>query len=539
MTKCRSSGLPPRPLDELLREGRLSRRSLLRAIALTAATPLAGSLMAASFAPPRFRAWPFSLGVASGFPDAQGVTLWTRLAPEPSRADGGVEPDIIYVNWEVAEDEAFGKVVQRGSARAVPELAHTVHVDVTGLRPAREYFYRFTAGPEVSPVGRTRTLPAAGAEVDRLRLGLASCQHYEQGFFDIYQHVIAEDLDLMLFVGDYIYESNWGENRVRRHVSAAEPVTLDDYRRQHAQYRRDPWLQRAHAAMPWLVTWDDHEIDNDWAGMQSEHLDPAFPARRAAAMQAYFEHMPLPRRMWPKAGEMRLFGAVDVGSLARLYVLDDRQWRTPQPCPNPAKGGGSGYVDAATCEGLDNPRQTLLGWEQENWLDHSLKQSQTHWNVVVQQTLISPMDTDGGPARGIATDGWDGYPLARDRLIRSLNDSNASNPLILGGDIHANVVCNLREHPLDNDSALVAPEVCGTSLTAQGWPLETFQPQADANPQFLYCENQQRGYAVIDLGRDADVRLRTVDSVTTHNPKVATAGRFHVGNGRRRIERDS
>ncbi|MEZ5464682.1 MAG: alkaline phosphatase D family protein [Lysobacteraceae bacterium] len=528
-----------RSLETLLREGRLSRRNLLRAIALTAAAPLAPPLLAAGFPQPRFRAWPFSLGVASGFPDAQGMTLWTRLVPDPSQADGGMEPDIVYVRWEVAEDEAFGKVVQRGSARAVPELAHSVHVDVAGLQPAREYFYRFTVGAEVSPTGRTRTLPAAGADVDRLRLGLASCQHYEQGYFDIYRHVIAEDLDLMLFVGDYIYESNWGDDRVRRHVSAAEPVTLDDYRLQHAQYKRDPWLQHAHAAVPWLLTWDDHEIDNDWAGMQSEHLDPSFPARRAAAMQAYFEHMPLPRRMWPKGGEMRLYGAIDVGGLARLYVLDDRQYRTPQPCPDPAKGGGSDYVDAARCEGLDNPRQTLLGWQQENWLDASLRQSTARWNVLVQQTLVSPMDTDGGAPRGIATDGWDGYPMARERLIRSLKESSASNPLVLGGDIHANVVCNLRERPLDNDSPSIAAEVCATSLTAQGWPAELFKPQADANPQFAYCENQQRGYAVIEIDRHADVLLRGVDSVKTRDPTLSTAARFHIEHDSRRVRRDN
>ncbi|MEZ5484575.1 MAG: alkaline phosphatase D family protein [Lysobacteraceae bacterium] len=382
-------------------------------------------------------------------------------------------------------------------------------------------------------------MPAAGADVDRLRLGLASCQHYEQGYFDIYRHVIAEDLDLMLFVGDYIYESNWGDDRVRRHVSAAEPVTLDDYRLQHAQYKRDPWLQHAHAAVPWLLTWDDHEIDNDWAGMQSEHLDPSFPARRAAAMQAYFEHMPLPRRMWPKGGEMRLYGAIDVGGLARLYVLDDRQYRTPQPCPDPAKGGGSDYVDAARCEGLDNPRQTLLGWQQENWLDASLRQSTARWNVLVQQTLVSPMDTDGGAPRGIATDGWDGYPMARERLIRSLKESSASNPLVLGGDIHANVVCNLRERPLDNDSPSIAAEVCATSLTAQGWPAELFKPQADANPQFAYCENQQRGYAVIEIDRHADVLLRGVDSVKTRDPTLSTAARFHIEHDSRRVRRDN
>ena len=318
---------------------------------------------------PRFVGHPFTLGVASGSPSASGVVLWTRLAPDPLHG-GGMDPVLVALRWEVASDERFASVVAFGSIDALPGRFHSVHVGVEGLRPDRWYWYRFSAGSEVSPIGRTRTLPAARTAVRQWRVGLGSCQQYEQGYFSAHRHLRDEDLDLMVFVGDYIYESSRGNNLVRRHA-APEPRTLDDYRNRHAQYKTDPDLQLLHAAVPWLVTWDDHEVDNDYAGDQSEDLDPAFVARRSAAHQAYFEHMPLRDAARPHGSTMLLYARYDVGTLARFHLLDGRQYRSAQACPRSGRGGANVVGD--TCRALFDERRTMLGAEQERWLADGLR----------------------------------------------------------------------------------------------------------------------------------------------------------------------
>src|SRR5262245_13189979 len=292
-----------------------SRRDFLRyTLGLAAAAAHPAPLLAQ----PRFKSDPFTLGVASGYPAPDGVVLWTRLASDPL-AGGGMPDAAIEVGWEVAADEAFRDVVRKGTERAVPRWAHSVHVEVAGLAPERHYYYRFHAGGAVSAVGRTRTAPATGAAMERLRFAFASCQHYEQGYYAAYRAMAREDLDIVLHLGDYIYESSWGRNHVRKH-GAEEPITLEEYRNRHALYKTDPDLRAAHAAFPWIVTWDDHEVDNDYANDHSQDRDlpAAFLLRRAAAYQAYYEHMPMPRHMQPAASGMRIYTHADFGALARF-----------------------------------------------------------------------------------------------------------------------------------------------------------------------------------------------------------------------------
>src|SRR5512146_244217 len=269
----------------------LARRAFLeRAMALGAAAfvqPLAGCALAR----PRFSSYPFTLGVASGAPRADGFVLWTRLAPRPLEG-GGMEAKAVEVDWEIAVDDSFSRIVRQGKAVAHPQSVHAVHVEVVGLEPAREYWYRFHAGGEPSAAARTRTAPAPGHGDERLHLALASCQQYEQGWFVGNRHLAREGVDVVAFVGDYIYESSWGNRHVRHHATG-EPHTLDEYRARYAQYKTDADLQAAHACAPWIVTWDDHEVDNDYAGDQSEDLDPDFLARRAAAYRAFLEHLPV------------------------------------------------------------------------------------------------------------------------------------------------------------------------------------------------------------------------------------------------------
>lgn len=517
--------------NQLGRRGAITRRDILRASFGLAALAFVPAARAQS-AKARFVGDPFTLGVASGYPTPDGISLWTRLAPRPLQPDGGIDRDEwVAVVWQVAEDEGFSRIVAEGRRRAVSELAHSVHVDVRGLRPGHPYFYRFIAGDEVSPVGRTVTAPAGDATPPRVRFAIGSCQHYEQGYFSAYRHIVDDAPDLMLFLGDYIYESSWGDDRVRRH-SDVEPRELGEYRARHAQYKTDPDLQRAHAAMPWLVTWDDHEVDNDPAGDQSEHLDPRFLLRRAAAYQAYYEHMPLPATMRPRTdGGMRIHAAVAWGQQAQFFVLDGRQYRTPQPCPDPFKGGGSSTVDVTSCDALDDPRASLLGLEQERWLLEGLPDSRARWNVIAQQTLMSAKDDAAGPERTVWTDGWDGYPRSRQAIYDAIGTHRVANPLVLGGDIHATVLADLKHDPWDPRSPVIASEVCGTSMTSQGSPQATWDARLANNPQLLHANSEQRGYCLLTLGDDAQVDLRAVDTVKRRDAGIQTAARFAIRNG--------
>jgi alkaline phosphatase D len=524
-------------LDALVRSGRLSRRDLLLAAAGLGLTAWATPRRLQAQALARFFSDPFTLGAASGYPSADGFSLWTRLAPAPLQADGGMLRDEwVMVRWQVAEDERFAKVVAEGEVRAVPELAHSVHVDVAGLESDRVYHYRFLAGQAQSPVGRSRTAPAQGAQARRLSFAFSSCQHYEQGYFNGYRQLVADAPDLMVFLGDYIYESSWGDDPVRRHAGG-EPYTLEEYRVRHAQYKLDPDLQQAHLALPWLLTWDDHEVDNDPAGDTSEHHDPRFLLRRAAAYQAYFEHMPLPRRMRPRTdGSMPIYTQVGFGDLASFFVLDDRQYRSPMACPEATKRGGSTTLDMATCEALRDPTRSMLGTEQEAWLYANLATSRARWNIIAQQTLFAPKDDLAGPGRKVWTDGWDGYPVSQAGLIEALARPGLSNPLIIGGDIHANVVANVQANPWAG-SPIVAAEVCATSMSSQGWPQERYDATLKENPHLLFGRSDRRGYALVELGRNAEVSLRSPETVKTPTSPVETLARFVVEDGVRGIKR--
>src|SRR4051812_32674721 len=367
-----------------------TRRRFLCSSALGAAALLAPAR--AILSQPRFGSYPFTLGVASGYPHANGVTLWTRLAP----VDADMPPADVPVRWEIAADEAFRDIKARGTALASPRWAHSVHVDVTGLDPAHAYFYRFVAGDAVSPIGRTRTAPPPGIANARLRFAFAACQQYEHGYYVAYRHMAGEELDLVVHLGDYIYEATWGRNLVRSHESGPA-VTLDDYRRRYALYKSDIDLQAAHAAFPWIVTWDDHEVQNDYANDRSQALDERgwFLARRAAAYQAYFEHMPLPQWARPKGADMRLHTTADFGSLAQFFLVDARQYRSHQVCAPPGRGGSTVVREEDCPERLDS-KLSMLGAAQEQWLDDALGRSQARWNIVAQSTLMAQADRRSG-----------------------------------------------------------------------------------------------------------------------------------------------
>jgi alkaline phosphatase D len=508
-----------------------SRRRFLQSLAALAAGTLPFFPVRAQ---PRFFRDPFSLGVASGYPSASSVVLWTRLAPDPSRGDGGLEPLAIALRWQVAADEAMRHVVASGVITAEPDWAHSARVEVQGLEPERWYWYRFSAGDAESPVGRTRTAPAPGKQAQRLRFAFASCQQYEQGWYGAYRHMVADEPDLVAFLGDYIYESSWGREHVRSH-GAPEPYTLRDYRIRHALYKTDPDLQRAHAACPWIVTWDDHEVDNDYAGDRPEDGmgRERFLERRAAAYRAYFEHMPLPGRMRPAGPRMRLHTQVGWGRLARFFVLDNRQYRSWQACPRPNRRGGANTVDVAECAALLAPARTMLGPAQERWLQGALDNSRSTWNVLAQQTRMAQFDQKPGPGRRAWTDGWDGYPAARARLLEFMTSRKISNPVVIGGDVHAFNVSELKRDFDDPASEVVASEFVGTSISSQGWKQERFELFLPDNPHMLFADSRYRGYVRVDVTASrmrAD--LRAMQSVKRRDAPCSTLASFMVEDGR-------
>jgi alkaline phosphatase D len=474
----------------------------------------------------------FTLGVASGEPTPTGVVLWTRLAPDP--INGGGMPDRpVEVSWAIAEDDAMRRVVRRGNATAEPADAHSVHVEAGGLEPGRTYWYRFVAAGEASPIGRTRTAPAADAELTRFRFAFASCQHYEHGFYAAHRHLAAEDLDLVLFLGDYIYESNAPRGRVREH-GLPEALTLADYRNRYARYKSDPNLQAAHAAFPWAVTWDDHEVSNDYADDRGEHLaGPEFLARRAAAYKAYWEHMPLPSALRPNGTALPLYRSRDFGHLVRFTFLDDRQYRDHEVCPRPNFVGGSNFVTDAACPARRDPQRSILGTTQETWAEATLDQSPARWNVLAQQTLVAQFARTT-PDRRFWTDGWDGYPAARKHLINFIAARRPANPLFVGGDVHATFVTDLMTDFDDPRAAVAATEICGTSMTTFPGltPADIDRQRADA-PYVKYGNASTRGYIRVELDRQQAVaELRGILDPARAESAIETVARFVVEDGR-------
>ncbi len=473
----------------------------------------------------------FALGVASGEAAADSVVLWTRLAPDPL-AGGGMPASPVPVRWELAEDEAMRRIVRRGTAIARADWAHSLHVEVPGLAPERWYWYRFSALGEASPVGRTRTAPAASAAPSRIRFAVASCQDFQNGYYSAYRHMAREQLDYVLHLGDYIYEYAGRPLRVRRHAGG-ETVTLADYRNRYAQYRTDPDLQAAHAAFPWLTVPDDHEVENDYADGESEKRTPRadFLRRRAAAYRAYYEHMPMRPAMAPRGTNFALYRRRSFGNLVDLFLLDGRQFRSDQACPGPRWGGQ--VVNPAACAELADPRRTMLGAAQERWLFQGSARSRGRWTVLGQQLLMSSMlqpTQDGDP--GVWTDGWDGYPVARRRLADHLVAAKVPNPVVLGGDIHSFWVADMKRDYRDARSPTVASEFVATSISSSGVP----QSVVDAGlklPYIKLAEARWRGYIRCTVTPQAwRSDLMTVDGIARPEAKLATLKSFVVEPGR-------
>lgn len=494
----------------------------------------------------RFDNDPFALGVASGSPTHDSVVLWTRLVLAASNSAQFQDKASVVVRWEMAHDEGFTQVVQSGQSLALPELGHSVHVEVAGLQPDRWYHYRFRVGEAVSRVGRTRTFPAAGANAQRLRIAYASCQRWEHGYYSAYRHMLNEAVDAVMFLGDYIYEYPAAGQMVR----ACPPnwaLTLQDYRARYALYKSDPHLQAMHAACPWLVTWDDHEVQNDYAGLTPGSSNPpiaSFVARRAAAYQAYYEHMPLRASVLTHSlqglaagAEMRLYGQVPFGSLATLYLIDSRQYRDAPVCTkNGALGSSTVHPDA--CPQWLDPKRSMLGQAQEQWLERAFATSGGQWNVLGQQTAFGQRDFQSGRGQTFSNDGWDGYSATRTRVTDAMQRQHLSNPVVLGGDVHGNWVGHVKADYSRPESATLGVEFCGTSITSHGHSNSRIAEQLLRNPHFVFADRERRGYGVAEFTpKQLTTTLRVVDDVTQPDSGITTLAQFVVPSGEPRVQR--
>ncbi|MBI3857226.1 MAG: alkaline phosphatase D family protein [Planctomycetes bacterium] len=501
----------------------MTRRSFLR----TAALAVGGTLASCSEGVRAVAGDPFTLGVASGDPSGDSVVLWTRLATAPLEPGGGMAPEAVRVAWLLAEDEKFTQGLRSGEVSARPELSHSVHVEVPGLSPDRIYWYRFRAGDAESPVGRTRTFPAPGTASPRVRFGVASCSNFEQGFFTAYEHLLREDPAFVIHLGDYIYEGAGQDKKPRKHLGK-ECTTLEQYRSRYAQYRTDAALRALHAAVPWLVTPDDHEFDNNCANDISEEkgvLPADFLKRRAAAYQAYYENTPLRLGSLPKGPDMQLYRRLPWGRLADFHVLDTRQYRTDQPYGDGNKPPGPDLMD---------PKGTIMGAAQREWLFDGLVRSGASWNVLAQQVMIARVDRKPGEGVLYSMDQWPGYEFERRRLLKFLHERKIPNAVALSGDIHTNWANDLVADFDDLGSRIVATEFVGTSISSGGdgasRPKDLDLLLSD-NP-FVRFHNAERGYLKCELdAKTWRTDYRTVPFVLKPGAPLNTRASFVVEAG--------
>lgn len=475
-----------------------------------------------------FRDYPFSLGVASGDPASDGFVIWTKLAPNPLEPRGGMPRDTMAVTWEVASDSGFTKDVQKGEVLARPELGHAVHIEVGGLLPDRPYFYRFTAGGERSLRGTARTLPLAGASVASAKFGVCGCQHYEDGFFGAYRHLAREDLNFVYHYGDFIYE--YSMDYVFPGGLPAAPVRrsgirgltdLTDFRFAYAQQLSDMDLQAARSRHPFLASYDDHEVDNnwvadndDWTRDPNDKREPVSPElfllRRHAAMQAWYEHMPVRRALLPRNGAVGLNREIKLGNLAALQLLDTRLFRTNQPC-------GDGFKPA--CPDVEDRNAQVLGAEQEAWLARNMAGGAV-WQALAQQITMMSLDRrrrPEEPTKIMNMDSWAGYEVARQRVLSRM--AGRQNNIVLTGDEHQNFCGDLVQR-----DRIVGSEFVSTSISSGGNGQDA-RPGTDQwlkyNPELKFA-NDQRGYMVCEVTPDAwQTHYMVLDQVTVADPKLS------------------
>lgn len=519
-------------LDPMLSDS-IARRRFLRHTFQGLGASLGLALVPGSkaFAHRRFGVNPFTLGVASGDPTPDGIVLWTRLAPEPTDPTHlGTFP--IPVRWRIATDSNMQRIVRRGIALAPGALAHSVHVEVSGLRSNADYFYQFDSGGEESPVGHFRTAPAAHESPAEINFAFATCQRWSSGYYTAYRDMVQNDLDLVFHLGDYIYEypiTRSGRDGLIPSGFEEGTTDLRTYRLRHTLVKLDPDLQAAHAKFPFSVIWDDHELENDYSGLAPENGSPSpeFTARRAAAYQAFYEHIPMRLSLAGLArAELRIYRRLSYGRLAEFTMFDDRQYRTDNPC---------GDGEQLRCNEAIAGDYTMLGARQEAWASRGFARSHAKWNIVAQQLLLAELEHLPYQENLYWNDAWDGYPLARQRLLQSVIDTGVSNPVFLTGDWHSTFVNDLKLDFKDAHSPTIATELVTPAITTGGDSTPYgpyYAPMIPFNPHIKYYEGDRRGYFKANLteARMA-LDLRFVTSVENNEGTGYTERSFVVEDG--------
>jgi alkaline phosphatase D len=500
------------------------------ALAFSTNLPARGAAGSRELDAARIDSDPFTLGVASGDPLPDSVLLWTRLAPAPFEPDGGLPQQYVVVQWELASDESFSAPVRSGVAIAYPEYHHTLHVDVDGLEPDRVYHYRFRTGTWISETGRTRTAPLTTAAAASLTYAAVSCQAYFDGYYTAHRHLSQDDVDVVLHLGDYLYE--YAVNSAGGHRAYTdrelpglfnrEATTLEDYRLRYALYKSDPDLRAVHAAHPFVVTWDDHETENNYAGAVSENDDPPeeFLLRRAAAYRAYWENQPLRAAQLPNGPDARLYRRLQWGTLAQFDVLDTRQYRSDQVYADTKHTGGPLQ---------DDPARTMTGAAQESWLLDGWRASQSLWNVMPQQVCFSQRKLDLTAEPLMSMDAWDGYRASRRRILDGAKAAGVENLVVMTGDLHAAYAFDIKDDFDDPASKTLGTEFAATSVASGRDGAErppTWDTYLKANPHLKFYDGR-RGYVRVTLDRQkARADFRTVSAVTTPGAPIATAASF-------------
>jgi alkaline phosphatase D len=475
----------------------------------------------------------FAHGVASGFPAPNAITLWTRVS-ELARSS--------RLTLEVAKDKHFRHVVKRSQVVADSARDYTVHARLAGLKPSTEYFYRFETKKKHSRVGTFRTLPPADSN-QTIRIGYYSCQAYEAGYY-LAQGALAKekDLDLVLMLGDYIYEHHYYDGPAARVDKTGankdgDVQTLAEYRQKYRFYQTDKHLQDLHAAYPFVVIWDDHEVEDNYAGTQpdSASKDPEheennnsyprrvpFGARRKNGYKAFFEAMPMiePRRD-------RMYGSIKLGKMAELFITDERQYRDPQPCND---------VQLQSCPDDMQPGRTFLGSTQKSWVKTAIPKSKARWKLFASETMMMSLDSVQGQHAN--QDQWDGYSAERQEILTEYVNKKVQNLVVLSGDLHAFVAGNLYTNG-ETSGTPVGTEMLAGSATSFGLPEELHVPSsalqaiaASANPHVVYSELDHRGYGVVTVSKnELQGEFKAVSSALDPNGTVSSLARFSVESG--------
>jgi alkaline phosphatase D len=478
--------------------------------------------------------YPFTLGVASGDPRHDSMILWTRLAPRPLLSTALTSP--VLVTWGIARDPGMNTIVASGEVLAMPDNAHSVHVEAKGLSPDQTYYYQFETMGHSSPLGRTRTFPAPGARTEKFTIALTSCQEYSLGYFSAYQDVVAKNPNLVVHNGDYIYEAPSGE--FRSYPFESDAFTLDEYRSLYALYKQDRYLQAAHAALPWHVIWDDHEVVNDWG---PDHFIPTHRSRpvtdeqhqirKKMATKAFLEHMPLRAAMLPtpERFEPILYSQSVIGDLLELNHLDVRSYRSPPVCYGEKVGRFEHCLD------LEDSRRSILGDAQEQWLFSHLGKSGCQWNCISQTTMMARLDRAAGPVVRMETDSWDNYPATRERIVSHIEMNRIRNAISLGGNIHAFYAGVVPSRQAVGSCDPVLTEVVTSSVSAGGGGDERYDDihgRRSENPCIEFFDNRVRGYTHMTFNRErVSATFRGVKNIQSHRPDTYSLASLSIRDG--------